>query len=449
MTIVHALGWYFPDSLGGTEIYVEGLCRWLQRAGYDVLVAAPDARASVERTYTHNGVQVYRYPIPATLTREEAQGLVPVRGAERFHAWLQGTQADILHVHGLVSGLGLDELRAAGEAGMRLVLTNHLPSLGFICRRGTLLRWGRRPCDGVTRPRTCAACMLQSRGLRRPLADVVAALPAGLGRAMGTLPGRVGTGLGLRASIARDRERQRELIELVDAFVVLNDEAARIVRRNDLPAGRLVVNRLGVSLPGLLRKAGPSEQPTRTPIEIGFVGRFHAVKGADVLVRAVRRLPPEVPLHVELRGPVSGPDDERCLQQLKALAGPEHRLTFGPALAPAEIGAALGRYDVLCCPSVWFENGPTIALEAQAVGTPVIGSRLGALPEIIADGENGRLFEPGDVGGLARILNELAREPAMVDRWRTALPPPRTMDAIAADYVRLYSSLIEPAVVQG
>ena len=42
MKIVHLLGWYFPDSVGGTEVYVEGLCKRLQDAGHEVLIAAPE-----------------------------------------------------------------------------------------------------------------------------------------------------------------------------------------------------------------------------------------------------------------------------------------------------------------------------------------------------------------------------------------------------------------------
>ena len=44
MKIVHLLGWYFPDSVGGTEVYVEGLCRRLRAAGHEVLIAAPDTQ---------------------------------------------------------------------------------------------------------------------------------------------------------------------------------------------------------------------------------------------------------------------------------------------------------------------------------------------------------------------------------------------------------------------
>jgi len=54
MKIAHALGWYLPDSVGGTEVYVEGLCRRLRSAGHDVLIAAPDSHHAVPERYLHD-----------------------------------------------------------------------------------------------------------------------------------------------------------------------------------------------------------------------------------------------------------------------------------------------------------------------------------------------------------------------------------------------------------
>ena len=90
---------------------------------------------------------------------------------------------------------------------------------------------------------------------------------------------------------------------------------------------------------------------------------------------------------------------------------------------------------------MWFENGPTIALEAMAVGTPIIASRVGNLAELIVDDVNGQVVAPGDVEPWARALTRAASEPAQtVDRWRGALRQPRTMDDIASDYLALYAA---------
>ena len=91
MKIVHLLGWYFPDSVGGTEVYVEGLCRRLRAAGHDVLIAAPDSHR-VARIRCRNehvmprGAQAPAEPLDVHLGAADAVGKVPAEQVDDFHA---------------------------------------------------------------------------------------------------------------------------------------------------------------------------------------------------------------------------------------------------------------------------------------------------------------------------------------------------------------------------
>jgi glycosyltransferase involved in cell wall biosynthesis len=425
MKIVHALGWYLPDSLGGTEVYVAGLCRRQREAGHDVRVVAPGAD---ERSYRFDDIEVFRYPTPAAPTRDEAQGRAPVRGAERLHAWLARERPDVLHVHTLTTSLGLPELEAGRRAGARVIVTSHESSLGFLCQRGTLMRWGERTCDGLSRPAKCAACVLAGHGWPRPLAWAAGLFPDGPER----LPGRVGTALGMAALIRHNQRRQRALLDGVEAFVVLTETARRMLLANGAPPARVVLNRLGVG-EGLVRKP---ERATTAPITVGYLGRYDRVKGVHDLVAAVVSLPRDVKLRLELRGPDGGPREEAVRAELRALAGDDPRVQFVEAVSWAAVGEVLSRWDLVACPSRCLEGGPTVALEAHAVGTPVVGARIGGLAEILPD--DGRLFAPGDRAALARLLARAAAEPALLDRWRRALPPARTLDEVARDYLALY-----------
>src|SRR5205823_4235040 len=114
------------------------------------------------------------------------------------------------------------------------------------------------------------------------------------------------------------------------------------------------------------------------------------------------------------------------------------RVAFGEPADHRRVLDTLASYDVLCCPSTWFENGPTVAIEAMAAGTPIVGTRFGNFPELVDDGINGRLVPPRDEAGLAAALSEIALNPAMVDRWRERLLPMRTMDDVASDYLQTY-----------
>jgi glycosyltransferase involved in cell wall biosynthesis len=439
--IAHLLGWYFPDSVGGTEVYVEGLCRRLRSAGHEMLIAAPDSHQVVPERYFHDGVPVFRYAISDTPTRDEAYHRVPVRGAEKLYRWLAEERPDVLHVHSITTGVGLPEIREAHRLGIRVILTCHLPGFGYMCRTGELMQWGRVPCDGIVIPSKCASCNLTRLGMAQPVARIAGAVPVALSEALRHLPGRIGTTLGMSASVREYEEMERELFDLVDWFVVLNDTARRMLVANGSPAAKLVLNRLGLSHLKVMRKPAPGIRPTKCPVRFGYVGRLHPSKGLIELAHAVLAIPPELDFRLDIRGPMIDDDSRTFAAELQQLLAGEPRVTFGPGIPGPDVPALLAELDVLLCPSMWFENGPTIALEAMAVGTPIIASRVGNLAEIVEDGINGLLVAPGNVEAWSAALIRAATEPALtIDRWRAVLPQPRTMDEIASDYLSLYAA---------
>lgn len=439
MKIVEAVGWYFPTSLGGTEVYVAALAERFRRAGHEVLVAAPEPGGTGERLERHDDTTVFRWPTPAEPTRAEVQSRVPVRGAKAFADWLARERPDVVHFHTFVPGLGRFEVQAARRVGARVFATTHASSLGYTCLRGTLMQWGAEPCDGLVRTGKCAACALTERGVPRAAAQLLGMVPAPIGAGLAGLPGKVGTALGMTGLVARNRRLQRELLGALEAFVVLTEGARQIVVANGAPASKVIVNRLGIAGPALSIKPSPTEQPTRRPVRVGYLGRFDPVKGVHDLARAVAATARDTPLRVEFRGPAETPAERQVLRELKEILHGDSRVHFLPAVSPAEVPAVLAGWDVLACPSVCAEGGPTVALEAFGVGTPVVGSRIGGLAEIVEDTVSGRLFAPGDWRDLSRLLVALATSPVTtIDRWRTALPAPRTMDEVARDYLELF-----------
>lgn len=437
MKIVQAVGWYHPDSLGGTEIYVAALARHFRACGHHVLVAAPEAGSTAPRTYEFDGCRVFRYPVPAAPTRDEAQGETAVRGSEHLHRWLGDARADVVHFHTFVTGLGLPEIAAAKRAGSRVFATTHSSSLGFLCQRGTLMWQGRTICDGVVDAGRCAECELEHRGASRWVARALSAVPPQLAGLARRLPGRAGTALAMTDLITRNDIRQRAMLDAVDGFCVLTERAAAIVLANGATAAKVIVNRLGVS--GVPASASQPAAAGGRPIRVGYVGRFDPIKGVLDLAAAVRRVPLDVPLLIEFRGPAQTPSDRATRAAVAEILAGDRRTTIADAVPPSEVNDVLQTYDVLCCPSRCLEGGPTAGLEALAAGVPVIAASVGGLAEVLEDGVNTRLVAPGDVEGLTAALVEVASHPeTTIRRWRERLPPPRTMRDVAHDYLALY-----------
>jgi glycosyltransferase involved in cell wall biosynthesis len=436
LRIVQAAGWYLPSSTGGTEVYVSELAKRLRAAGHDVLIAAPEALGQGERTYDEGGFKVYRYPLPVRVTRDEAQGRVQVRGADLFHEWLRRAKPDIVHMHTYVTGLGLAELRVARSLAVKVIATTHSASLGFTCQRGTMMQWGTSLCDGIVRPAKCGACQLQHRGVARPIALAAALIPPSLGAAGRSIPGKLGTVIGMTNLITHNQSAQREMLDLVDRFVVLTNWARNVLVANGAPPNKLALNRLGVRFPST-----PTDgRRSVAPVTVAYIGRFDPIKGVTDFARAISMVPRTAPIRYEFHGPVQYRQDIVVLDRLKTIVGPDAWVHFGGELDAAGVRAVLARVDVVCCPSRVVEGGPTIALEAHSAGVPVIGSDIPALSEIVRDGTDGRLFRPGDVRALAAILKDLAAEPELVNRWRVNLPLVRTMDDVTRDYLEMYTA---------
>jgi glycosyltransferase involved in cell wall biosynthesis len=112
---------------------------------------------------------------------------------------------------------------------------------------------------------------------------------------------------------------------------------------------------------------------------------------------------------------VAGDGEERA--RLERLAGA--RVRFLGARPRGEVLGLLAAADVAVLPSAW-ENFPHAAVEALAMGTPVVATRVGGVPEIVRDGENGLLVEPGDDAAFDAALERVLRDDDLRARLRAA-----------------------------
>jgi len=127
--------------------------------------------------------------------------------------------------------------------------------------------------------------------------------------------------------------------------------------------------------------------------------------------------------------------------ELRQLARRHPGIQLLGAVAPNEVGAVLSELDYLVVPSLWAETFGMVAQEANYLGVPVVASRIGALTRI-RDGVDGRLFEPGDVPGLAKVLRELSERPSARPALVANLDLGPTIDEQAAALVAIYRDLI-------
>jgi len=359
---------------GGAERYYLDLSEALARAGHAVshlamahprnLPAGPGDRFVREVDYRRRGSPWERV----------RQGLRSIHNAEAAALArglaANGSRPEVAHLHNIYHQLSPSVVTAFARARIPLVQTLH--DYKLVCPGYLLLTEGRI-CERCRGGRYYEAvrhrCLLQSRG-----ASLVGAVEA-----------YVHGGLRTYSRVRRFLCPSRFLLEKMASFGV---PRARLVHLPYfLPAGRYRV------------EPPPARDPDR-PLVAVYVGRLSREKGIAVLVEAMSLLPPGR-LRLEVLG--EGPLREALEERARATC-PDGRVRFVGYRQGEELFDAIRAASFAVVPSEWYENLPYSVLEPFALARPVVGARIGGIPELVRDGETGRTHDPGDPRALAEAL---------------------------------------------
>jgi len=292
---------------------------------------------------------------------------------------------DVVHVHWVVPN-GPIGARASSRSGLPLLVSLHGSDIAVSERSraiGRATRWSLRRCAAVTAP----SGDLLERATRLGASGLLERVPYGADSG---------------------------------AFEVATDTVEALRRRLGLGSESVVV-------------AG--------------VGRLIPVKGFEYLVEAHAAAVASVPaLRLVL---VGDGDGRRALEERVRTLGVSDTVILTGAVSPSEIPALMAAADIVSVPSVrhggYVDGLPNVALEAMAAGKPVVGSRVGGIPELVRDGENGLLVPEKDSVALADALVTLARDPALraslgasgLDEIRSE----RSWDAVGRRFVGIYERI--------
>ena len=436
MKVLHVPFSFWPDAPGGTEIYVDDLCRSLRRRDVRVTVAAPDVRSDA---YDVDGLRVRRFAHDTTSDLASLYGGNPDT-AERFDEILDQEVPDLVHQHALSPAVSSLIARAARRRGIPVVFTYHSPTA--TCQRGTLLEHGVGPCDGRLQVRRCTACVLDGHGAGHAAAWLGSLVPRWLGRLAGSAGMQGGSWTALRLSSLIDRRHAswRTFVEDVDRFVALSAWSERVMLASGVPASKIVRSPHGIA------SSADGALPTpalRGPLRLAHMGRTDPAKGTALLIRALHSQP-ALPVELDIFGIVQNAAGAAVMGSLKQLAEGDDRVRFLEPLPHDEVIRRLAVYDLVVVPSQWMETGPLVVLEAFAAGRPVLGSALGGIAEKVRDGVDGMLVDPyASESAWRAALARCATDPDYVRvTLARGVETPRSTADVADDMASLYEDVL-------
>jgi glycosyltransferase involved in cell wall biosynthesis len=191
-------------------------------------------------------------------------------------------------------------------------------------------------------------------------------------------------------------------------------------------------------------------RPDCTPPTMLFVGVVCRRKGTLQLARAARLLRERGLTDWRLvvvggQGPTPEPEYAEIVAEFVAagladsLVGPEH----GP-----QVRDRLHDADIFVLPS-FLEGQPIAIIEAMAAGVPVVSTTVGAIPDLVRDGVEGRVVEPGDVEALTDALAELITQPELRVRMGRAIrqraEAAHSLPQLSRSLAALYATVLDPS----
>lgn len=369
------LAQFYPPLIGGEERHVRNLSLELVARGHDVAVATL-WQEGLEEFTNDEGVRVYRL-------RSSMQRLEGLFQSERRHAppfsdpevmlalrqIVFKERPEIVHAHNWLLH-SFTPLKSWSKA--KLIVTLHDCSLS--CATQQFFYHGNA-CSGPALQK-CVACAGETYGAVKGTAIALAL------RAWGGLARRT-----------------------VDMFLPVSQavaEANQLVRHH-VPY-RIIPNFIPDTGAIQFDDAHPLLEQLPSGDFLLFVGSIGRDKGIDELFQAYSDMQSEVPLIL-----IGKPQTD-----FSAPLPPNvHMLQSWPHAA---VMSAWRRCSIALMPSICLDACPTVAMEAMVAGRPVVASRIGGLPDIVADGETGLLVAPGDAHALREAIQHLLADTTTRER---------------------------------
>jgi glycosyltransferase involved in cell wall biosynthesis len=391
------------DALGGTQVHTATLGRDAS-AHARMYAAFPRGTELIVTSFAPEARVVAALP----LDPPGSDPLAPrPRLAHALGVAILGLDIDVLHVQSpLVGPQAITQ--AIDETGVRAVITLHDQALA--CVQPHLLERGERFCGLPDDPARCDRCL-----------EATLSRPAGY--------------------LQSWRRATAELVARMDAVISPSASALGLVTRVHPTIGQSA-RRIGwgIARPARRSLARPSLEPSPARLRVAVVGLVGREKGRDVLPGLLAACA-HLPLDWHLFGATDG-------QPLHAIRSAAPNVRVHGAYRRNELAALLARTrcDVAVLPSIVAESFSLVLSEVFAAGVPVIGSRLGALGERIAeeqgDGWTFDPYRPEDLAAcLAAVVADRRRLRAVAERLARHVP--RDEQAVALDHVRVWAELAE------
>jgi glycosyltransferase involved in cell wall biosynthesis len=428
---------FLPESLGGTEFYTYNLAKALISRGDEVVVltALHDSsrkRYNVIRT-TFDGISVIKIVNGPLFATSRQDFFLDPKVDQLFSQILTEERPNLVHFQH-VAYLSGNLVSVAQQVGIPSIFTLH--DYWYLCFRSQLLRPDVSVCAGPAGGMNCATCddgitphpmsvprfpgivrFINRPDIRQIILNIMARVPQ--------------TAINKIRALLFGGAKEKTVTLINPDAATLSENRFRFdffKRQLELPAfvlspsyhlkhryEREGFREISVVPLGFKAVTPVEPLPYRDALQLAFIGNIERHKGVHIVLQELLPLlESRARVQINIYGRAKDPIYFSLAQKLAA-AYPAGSVVFhGAYRSDRDLRRIFANTHLAVFPSLWEENYPLVIREALLHGVPVIGSRLGGVPEVIKNGINGYMFDPFQAGDFRRVVSNILAEPQVL-----------------------------------
>lgn len=436
MRILIAIHGYPPTHSAGAERTAERTALWLAAHDYEIEVLAiesvSEAGFRMESTF-QDGVKIHRLYYDVKDSPDVFRNLYdnPQVG-DSLRSLLTAQKFDLIH---LISGymMGGQVVNIAKEFNVPVIVT--LTEYWFMCARLNLIQANGALCSGPESDEKCMRCLKEDQRRFRIPSQVA----PNLMEAFWSIAHHMPFALHMTSAVAERREVLSRALDGATKVLCPSHYLINKFGEFGFDTERYIFMRQGLALPdGPIPTLQPGEPGM---LRLGYIGQIKFHKGIDLVVDAVIGLLNNgYQVSLDIWG--SETEEPDYVGMLKERSSKYPTIRWNGRYAGAKVWDVLSTMDVLVVPSRWYENSPTVILEAYEMSMPVVATNLGGMAELVQHEKTGLVFELNDSADLQKQVERLITEEGLVERLRANLPHVKTIEEEMQELIQIYNEIV-------
>ncbi len=397
MKIAIVTNFFYPEGVGGTELYCNNLALSLSEIGNDVYWFVPNFRKNItQKDVSKTGIKVIRFAAVDSCYKPDLDFI-----CSSFTSELLEIGIEVAHFNefGGEDGVSTGLLAAAKASGVHTVVTLHL--VNYICRSSTMHIGGTKPCNGKVILHRCSSCALFSNATKNEqlnygLTNIFESIFSI--SAIQSLPKIKNVVHGVRLK----QYFIAELIKHADKIVSLTNWFRDVLLINGFPAEKIsyipqVSPEIDIHL---------QQQAVDNRSNYVFLGRVNKEKGVDLILEMATRLKKELPgVYIDLYG--SYTPTEILPHTIISNLHDFDNIRYKGLLHASEVLPVMNQYKAVILPSRVAEMAPLIIMEANRLKVPVIVSDVPGSVELVKQYDCGLVFKYASANSIMDKILEI------------------------------------------